>query len=476
MILGISTPTKLPIVLKGTIEFEEIKFELIGQYIGSMILFLVCVLLFAFFYSLYRRLSKRKTTTFDKEKIYGPFVLYLRSFVDDKKTQKRISYLTDIRTEEELLVDVLSDIAPVYAIGDPKDKQMPLGASRIYVENEHWKSTVEDLAKKAEVVVLRLGKTDSFWWEVEMAIKNIPLEKVLFVVPESNSFSNVATLYKVLLENGIDITTMDISVERKGRGSISTLLFFEDGKPMTKAVKMSRFTQLFLSYENILRNTLAEFKAKYGLKMEHKWTLRWSALLECVFIATIFVLGVMKMVQDQTALKKQTAYELAEACVNQPAFVTKYSNEINDTTLYFGIVESNRGICSLNDDKCKQLFLIEAQTLKSMSRSEFSHIGDSPNNLLLMVKKYVPNQYHSYVKILAETVALSLQHSDEISEIIQQYKEKNVFLPQWYTVFLDSNKEVRDEYEYNVRLYDNIIEHIDDVDITDVIKYCQIVL
>lgn len=91
-------------------------------------------------------------------------------------------------SEEEVLVSVLSDIAPVYAIGDPKDKKMPLGTSRIYIDDEHWKSTVIDMMNRAVVVVLRLGKTDSFWWKVETAVKNISLDKVMFVVPESKIY------------------------------------------------------------------------------------------------------------------------------------------------------------------------------------------------------------------------------------------------------------------------------------------------
>ena len=199
MIFGLISPTEIPIALEGTLEYFNIKTQLIGQDIGSILLIIVCIILSSFFYYLYRRLNKKKKDTFDKDSISAPFVLYLRSFVDDKTTKKRISIFNDVRTEEEVLVSVLSDIAPVYAIGDPKDKKMPLGASRIYVDDKHWKSTVIDMMNRAVVVVLRLGKTDSFWWEVETAVKNISLDKVMFVVPESKTFSNVATLYKILL-------------------------------------------------------------------------------------------------------------------------------------------------------------------------------------------------------------------------------------------------------------------------------------
>ena len=141
MIFGLISPTEIPVALEGTLEYFNIKTQLIGQDIGSILLIIVCIILSSFFSYLYRRLNKKKKDTFDKDSISAPFVLYLRSFVDDKTTKKRISIFNDVRTEEEVLVSVLSDIAPVYAIGDPKDKKMPLGASRIYVDDEHWKST-----------------------------------------------------------------------------------------------------------------------------------------------------------------------------------------------------------------------------------------------------------------------------------------------------------------------------------------------
>lgn len=281
MFLGINTSTEIAIALEGTHEYFNAKYQLIGQDIGIIIIIIVNIILFSFFYSLYHRLNKRKKDIFDKDKIKAPFVLYLRSFIDDKTTKKRISFMNDVRSEEEVLVDVLSDIAPVYAIGDPKDKKMPLGASRIYVDDEHWKSTVIDMMNRASVVVLRLGKTDSFWWEVETAVKSIPLEKLMFVVPESKTFSNVATLYKILLEHKIEIKHLDVNIEKKNQGSISSFLYFDtNGQAVTKEVKTPRFTRIVLSYENILRNSLSGFREKFGLNTSHKYSVRWARVLE----------------------------------------------------------------------------------------------------------------------------------------------------------------------------------------------------
>ena len=471
MMVGLMTPTEIPIALEGTLEYFDIKSQIIGQDIGSIILILVCILLSSYFYSLYRRLSKRKKDTFDKDSIKAPFVLYLRSFVDDKTTKKRISVVNDVRSEEEVLVGVLSDIAPVYAIGDPRDKKMPLGASRIYVDDEHWKSTVIDMMNRAVVVVLRLGKTDSFWWEVETAIKNISLEKVMFVVPESKTFNNVAMLYKTLLEHNVDIKDLNVNIEKKNQGSISSFIYFDkNGQAVTNEVKTPRFTRLVLSYENILRDTLSGFREKFGLKTKRKRTVRWARIIEILIIGYIIFIGASKTFSDIFSLKYQMPYELVEKCIESPDFVNLYSNEINGTNLTWGIVNARKGSFGLEDEKYKLLFLVEARAIQLMSYDEFAQIQTAPKNMLLMIKKYVPGNYDSYVETLSDAAIIAVQYPDEIKELIQQYKQGIDALPQWVYDFANAEDMPEDEYEYMLKYNSIIMEHIDDSDIANILK------
>lgn len=464
-------PTDIPIAFEGTLEYFDVEAQLWGQDIGSILLTIACVFLSSFFFYSYRRLNKKKKDTFDKDLIKAPFVLYLRSFVDDKTTKKRISAFNDVRTEEEVLVSVLSDIAPVYAIGDPTDKKMPLGASRIYVDDEHWKSTVIDLMNRAAVVVLRLGKTSSFWWEVETVIKNISLDKVMFVVPESKTFSSVATLYKILLDHNVDIKNLDVSIEKRRQGSISSFLYFDkNGQAVTNEVNIPRFTRLILSYENILRNTLTGFREKFGLETASKSKVRWARLLEILLICCLIIMSVSKLYNDLATLKYQFPREFVERCVESKDFVNKYSNEINGTNLTWGVIEARKGIFGLDDDKYKLLYLIEARAISSMSRDEYSQIPKNPQNMLLMIKKYVPDSYAIYVEILSEAAILGVQNSDDLEELIQQYKTNINSAPQWVSDFVNSDNLPDDEYEY-VILYNNVVlEHIDDDDIVDVLK------
>lgn len=468
---GLSDSMEIPIALEGTLEYSEIKWQLIGQDFGSIIISVLCIILFVYFHSLHHRLGKKKKDTLNKDEIKGPFVLYLRSFKDDATTRKNASFLTDIRSEEEVMVEVLSDIAPVYAIGDPRDKKMPLGASRIYVDDEHWKSTVIDMSQKASVVILRLGKTDSFWWEVEMTIKSIPIEKILFVIPESKTFNNVATLYKMLLENNIDISQLDINIEKKLLGSISSILFFDkNGNAKTAEIKIARFTRLFISYENVLRNTLADFRVKFGLSTKHRQSIRVARVFQALLIAFILFIGSSKYYYDYVSLKYQMPYELVEECVQDSAFVAKYSSNINGTNLTWSVVEAIKGKFALSDENYLLLFMIEAKTILSVSNDEYEQIGKQPKNLLLMVKKYASEDYAHYISILSEAAISAVRNPDAIKELIRSYQAGAEYLPQWVIDLYNAEDDLQSDYESVLMFNDSIIEHIDDESISDVIK------
>lgn len=468
--LGIET-YDVPIVIEDTIEYFDAKWQMIGWYSWIVIFPILFYLLFAFSFSQYHKLKKKIKDTLNVSEIQGPFVLYLRSFIDDKNARKSVSLFTDIKTEEEALVEVMSEIAPVYAIGDPKDKKMPLGASRIYVDDEHWKSTVYSLAKRAVTVVLRLGKTDSFWWEVEMALKEVSIDKLLFVIPESKTFDSVATLYKILLDHDIDIKAANISIEKKSRGSISSFLFFnKEGLPESKEIIIPRFTRILLSYDNILRNALSSFRSSFGLKVTKKLTIRYIRIIEIIVLIYLPVVSGMHLFGNLMNLKYQMPYEFVEKCIESPDFVKKYSNEINGTNLTWGVVEATKGMFGLEDDEYKLLFLIEARALHAMSHDEFNQIGRAPKNNLLMIKKYLADSYDNYVDILSEAAIIGVQYPEEIDDLLMMYKSNLETMPQWVVDLANSEDMPQDEYEYMKEYNRLMIEHIDDDDFVDILK------
>lgn len=224
---------------------------------GVLLIIIILIILSTLFNKMSHRLQ-RKEKNINITDVKPPFVLYLRSFLADETTRKTVYFLTGENNEEESLVTVLGQIAPVYAIGDPKDEMMPLGALRVYVDEEHWKGTVKALAQKAEVVVLRLGKTDSFLWEVEMVLKEVPLHKLLFAIPATVSLGDVSAL-KNLLEKKIDFSNLDISVKRAKMGSLSRFLYFDvDGQPYINTVESPR-VKIANAYEEVLQKSLDGF-------------------------------------------------------------------------------------------------------------------------------------------------------------------------------------------------------------------------
>lgn len=465
--LGIEPGIEIPIVLENSIEFFDAKYQLLGQDLGMALFAILGIILFSYFIALYRKLCKKRKDTY-KDKVQAPFTLYLRSFADDAVTKRNVSLLTDSRSEEEVLVDIMSEIAPVYAIGDPRDKKMPVGASRIYVDDEHWKSTVKDLAKKAEAVFLRLGKTDSFWWEVDMALTNIPIDKLIFIVPHSKTFSSVANLYKILLDHDIDIKDLPVSIEKQGRGSISSILFFDENKDVHVAnIKVPKFTRLFISYDNIIRNAIREYRARYGLTSKRGISLRLSRILQMCLILYITLVSGGRTYYDLVQLKYQRPYELLEECIIDDAYTEKYSDNIDGNNLTYSIIEAIKGKYLLNNDDYLFLWKVECEAMELMSDDEYELLNTKEHNALLMIKKYVPSSYEKYVSILAKAALISVNEASYVTEVIYSYKNCFDNLPKWMKAFLES--DVTDD-EFDSRLILLINEHINDTDITDVIK------
>lgn len=471
MIFGIDDYYDIPIALEGTIEFFDIKYQLIGQDIGSIIIAIVFFLLFSRFYSIYHRLKKRKKDTYDVNEINGPFILYLRSFAADATTKKRVSF-ADTLSEEEALVEALSDIAPVYAIGDPRDKKMPIGASRIYVDDEHWKSTVASMASRATLVALRLGKTDSFWWEVEMVLKSVPIDRILFIIPESKTFSELSLLYKILLEHNVDIQNVDVAIEANNRGSISSFVFFDtDGKPYTSQVKTGRFTQIFFKYTDAIRKSLAVLRAKYGLGSP-KRTLRKARILQILFIVSVIFMGIITTLGHYLNLKYQRPYEILEKCVKDQSFAQKYSSDINGINLTYSIIEAQIGTISLSEEDYRTLLLIESKTMMQISASEFECIDATPYNQLLMVMKYAPNDYNTYVDILAKAALSSIRQPEYVDEQYNTYYSYAAYikLPEWLEIALCELEQCQDKYYANKQFYTSIYNHINDPDLVFIQK------
>jgi TM2 domain-containing membrane protein YozV len=129
-----------------------------------------------------------------------PPVLYLRSFRDDSellvtssntasaRITAALNYTVAFNPEQELAL-ILDGVGPVVAIGRPGEPLPELGAAREYVADDRWRDTVDSYMRRASLVVIRAGATDSLWWEIERTLEQVPPQKVVIVSLGASSWT-----------------------------------------------------------------------------------------------------------------------------------------------------------------------------------------------------------------------------------------------------------------------------------------------
>jgi hypothetical protein len=135
-------------------------------------------------------------------------LLYLRSFSSDRRWIESPADLFWLllhggryETYEWSLAKAVRDIGPLIAIGKPGEMLPPLGAARVYVDGEHWQKVIEDLVPRSRLVLLRAGKTEGFWWEVEHLVATTDPQKVVIFLPPKDR----GTVYEWLREQAVGI-------------------------------------------------------------------------------------------------------------------------------------------------------------------------------------------------------------------------------------------------------------------------------
>lgn len=107
------------------------------------------------------------------------FILYLRSFKDDKKKTN---------LEHKLMRAMYSFFCP-FAVGRPKDIQSSsLSAIRLYVGDD-WKENVAEMMEKTPILLLRVSDTENFFWEFEQCVEKEHVEKSIFWISDKNSYN-----------------------------------------------------------------------------------------------------------------------------------------------------------------------------------------------------------------------------------------------------------------------------------------------
>lgn len=81
--------------------------------------------------------------------------------------------------KEQNFQDVFTSFGEFIAFGKPYEWLQPIGASRIYAQDD-WKREVRYLMSRARVVIIRPGESASIRWEIEQLLELVPPERIVF--------------------------------------------------------------------------------------------------------------------------------------------------------------------------------------------------------------------------------------------------------------------------------------------------------
>ena len=171
-------------------------------------------------------------------------ILYLRPFSKDEGIFSSLYFLVSnfgvYETKEESLSRLLEQVYPFVAIGRPGERLPTLGARRVYYENDEWRDNVVRHMIAAKLVILRMGDSDGFWWEVERLVENVDPLKIVFYYPDNTFWifgkKRRITEYKILREKLIAYIPHQIPIYEK----MDELIIFDDEWRSTSRVVIAQ--------------------------------------------------------------------------------------------------------------------------------------------------------------------------------------------------------------------------------------------
>jgi hypothetical protein len=128
-------------------------------------------------------------------------VLLLRSFTDEHALVEALTNVGGFGNSariEELVVDDLSRVGPVIAIGDPREHVPSSGAARQYLSEESWRCAATDWIEKASLIIVVAGTTPGLSWEIRRIQDLNAVSKVVWVMLRANSAQRVRVLLEAM--------------------------------------------------------------------------------------------------------------------------------------------------------------------------------------------------------------------------------------------------------------------------------------
>lgn len=245
-----------------------------------------------------RRLIRRNAVTVLRNDRRSP-ILYLRSFGSDASLVDRwldlfylLLFAGRYETHEQSLTKALADIGPLIAIGKPNDLIPPIGAARLYVSHDKWQELVRQLTAASRFIILRLGPTEGFWWELQHVAETCQPTQILVFLPPEDRYR----MYQMLVAHGPAILKVQLPPQC---GNALFLGFGPKWEPRLYGVRGPSF---FAQFRRLLtgspgpaiREALRPALWELGLPTR-KMPLHWREwmLLACVLTPPLLIAGMI---------------------------------------------------------------------------------------------------------------------------------------------------------------------------------------
>lgn len=82
-------------------------------------------------------------------------------------------------SKEQAFGDAFERMGEFITFGKPWEKLSPIGASRVYAGAD-WREVISNYMRKARLVIVRPGRSDSIRWEIKQVLTIVPPERILF--------------------------------------------------------------------------------------------------------------------------------------------------------------------------------------------------------------------------------------------------------------------------------------------------------
>lgn len=172
-------------------------------------------------------------------------------------------------SKEQGFRDALGSMGDFIACGRPGEKLQPVGAGRLYLEDD-WKEEITGFMARARLVIVRPGSSPSIRWEVSQVLKTVPPERILFYLRFRGRRKHREREYQELRR----CVRAHLGAELPARlGSARYLVFDASGRPrfVREANRPSELVrQAFSRSGNVVADRFRPVLQALGLEPPHR--------------------------------------------------------------------------------------------------------------------------------------------------------------------------------------------------------------